>query len=225
MKNSIPNLIKSRKFFFIGLLLLLLAGIFYSLVFGNTYNATHTFWVNVLFINYTFMGDAVFAISFATLCIFYFKRRKLGISILTAFLLTEFAVQLVKNFMSFSKPTVFFEAGQTILNTGSVSNGLLSGHTALAFALVTVLILELKNTAWQLPLLLGAALLGYSRIYLAQHAVTDILLAAMLGTCTGMLAVHFVYNRANNLAWFKNIFKISYNNRLPNTENSFPLIH
>lgn len=226
MAIDIRVLLKSRKLFFCILLILLLMGIFSVLIFGNSVlfnstNAHHPFWLNVFFINYTFMGDGIFALCLAAIFIFYFKRRKEGTALLVAFIFTEILVQLIKNSLNYSNPGLYFEPGQTFLTTddtyASGYQGFLSGHTAIAFALVTVFLSALKNKIWQLPLLSAAVLLAYSRMYLAQHSLPDILIATILGTSAGLLAVHVVYNRSYSFIAFRKIFKARYKDPLPST--------
>ena len=222
MINQIKFLIGDRRLYFQTLVFLLIISTASLLFFGNTFNNTpsnshHPFWLNVFFINYTFMGDGIFAICLVAIFLFYFKRKKEGKAILLAFIFTEIIIQLVKNCMNVSRPGIFFEDGQTIFNTGfsaTTQYTFLSGHTAIAFALATVFVTVAKS-AWQLPILAAAVLLGYSRIYLTQHALGDVLTAAVLGTVSGLFAVHFVYNQANSVTKFLNIFKIRYKDQIP----------
>ena len=217
MINQIKFLIGDRRLYFQTLFFLLIISTASLLFFGNTFNSTpsnshHPFWLNVFFINYTFIGDGIFAICLVAIFLFYFKRKKEGKAILLAFIFTEIIIQLIKNCMNVSRPGIFFEDGQTIFSTGfsaTTQYTFLSGHTAIAFALATVFVTVAKS-AWQLPILAAAVLLGYSRIYLTQHALGDVLIAAILGTVSGLFAVHFVYNQANSVAKFRNIFKIRY---------------
>lgn len=62
-----------------------------------------------------------------------------------------------------------------------------SGHTAISFAVVTVLFLR-KERYWYLSLVL-AVLIAFSRMYLYVHFPTDILGGCLLGVLCGVLAV------------------------------------
>ena len=62
-----------------------------------------------------------------------------------------------------------------------------SGHTAISFAVVTVLFLR-KERYWYLSLVL-AVLIAFSRMYLYVHFPTDILGGCLLGILCGVLAV------------------------------------
>ena len=202
MKNLI-SLLKSKPIYFFSLLIFLFTG-FLLLLFNVegiafiSFDAAHPFWLNVFFINYTFMGDGIFAAALIAVYLFYFKKRQEGLALLYAFLLSAGAIQIIKNCLSFSRPTLFFEQGQYLFPTGNVSLSVFSsfpsGHTASAFAIATVMILMVKNKKWQLPVFAAALLTGYSRMYLAQHSFLDILAGSILGCFSGLIAVHLVYH-------------------------------
>ena len=178
------------------LLLLLLAGLALLILLGKSatfisLNSLHPFALNVFFINYTFMGDGIFALCLIAAYIFYLKKKKEGLTLLYAFLLSGIAVQIIKNLVNSPRPKLFFEQGQYMFFMDGVSlsnnSSFPSGHTATAFAIATVLILFSKNKIWQLPILFLAALVGYSRIYLAQHFLMDVLIGAVIGTGSGVI--------------------------------------
>lgn len=216
MNHSIP-LFRNKSFFFISLLFFLLAGTVLLIFAGKSatfisLNSYHPFWLNVFFINYTFIGDGIFALCLIAVVSFYFKKRPEGISLLVAFLLSGFIVQLLKNLISSPRPKLFFEPGQYLffLDGVSLSNNssFPSGHTATAFAIATVLILCVKNRNWQLPILCSAILVGYSRIYLAQHFLIDVLIGALIGSLSGVIAVYAVRNFKRIKAGFKKMHQL-----------------
>jgi len=197
MKHNIPALIKTRKLFFISFLFVLVTTVAMMFIYGNNLMVQHSFWPNVFFVNYTFMGDAVFAICLAVFFTFYLKRRQQGMVLFYGFFLTEIIVQVIKNIESFPVPDLFSEQGQYLFLTDSTSSAdhtsMISGHTAIAFSLATVLIFTLNNSITQLSLLIGSVLLAYSRIYLAQHGLVDVLIGAVTGTISAIVAVHIAY--------------------------------
>lgn len=195
------QLVKTRILFF-GLLLSLVGCSFMFMgIFGvdagsielNTYRP---FWLNVFFVNFTFMGDVFFAIGLIAFIIFYLKRKKAGSTLLQALLLSVLAIQLIKNIAVGSSPTLFFEAGEYLFGSNELPTQeelLLSGHTAVAFALVTAIMLIVKNRGWQLPLFTAAMLLGYSRIYLTPNNLQQVINGAITGSAAGALAVYLNY--------------------------------
>ncbi len=197
--NIIPG-IKKCDWYFGGLmiilsasaLLLLLTGKAKSFIFLNSY---HPFLLNVFFINYTFLGDGIFA-SCLILFLFYRQRKQQALTLLVSFLISGLAVQVIKNIVSAPRPKIFFEAGQYLHFINGVSHGghssFPSGHTATAFAIATVIVLMIKIKNWQLLILSAAILVGYSRIYLAQHFLIDVIVGALIGNISGILSVYFI---------------------------------
>ncbi|MBR1482364.1 MAG: phosphatase PAP2 family protein [Ruminococcus sp.] len=65
-----------------------------------------------------------------------------------------------------------------------------SGHTTASFAMVGVAILRCRPITF-VPIILLAALISFSRVYLRVHYLTDVLAGVVLGTTCGMLSVFF----------------------------------
>ena len=208
---------RKNKAYFSGLLLLVISGIVLLLLMGKSavfisLNSYHPFWLNVFFINYTFVGDGIFAIGMIVVYFLYFRKKKEAMTLLYAFLISGITVQIIKNLVNAPRPRLFFEQGQYMffLDGVSLSNNssFPSGHTATAFAIATIMILFLKNKKWQMPILLAAALVGYSRIYLAQHFLIDVLIGAIIGTISGFVAFYLVTNFKGIKLAFKKIHHI-----------------
>lgn len=77
--------------------------------------------------------------------------------------------------------TYFFEG---ITHSGITSFP--SGHATTIFALATVLAFSGKNKYGALAYFFFATLVAYSRVYLGQHFMEDVLVGAMLGTIITM---------------------------------------
>jgi membrane-associated phospholipid phosphatase len=196
------SIFSHNKMYFTGLLLVLFTAALMLVIDGKAasfvaLNAYHPFLLNVFFINYTFMGDGIFALCLIAL-LFYFKKKKQGFAILYSFLISGIAVQVIKNLVNAPRPKLFFEAGQYLHFIDGVSlannSSFPSGHTATAFGIATVLVLLLKNKTWQPHILIAAVLVGYSRIYLAQHFLLDVMIGAVIGTVSGISAFYLATN-------------------------------
>ena len=201
--------------FLTGSLLLAIDGKGGSFILLNSY---HTDWLNTFFINYTNVGDGLFAL-FISVILFFYKRKKQALALLLSFLISGLLVQIIKNLVTSPRPRLFFTSGQytqfidgvTLSNNSSFP----SGHTASAFAVATVLVLTMQNKTWQLPILFAATLAGYSRMYLAQHFLTDVMMGVFLGLIAGIYSVYLVYHT--------NITKRSKQNKNNNhTDTNFP---
>lgn len=200
--QKLTGTLYSNRLYFAGLAIMLLLVFLFTGLNSNDVvlpGNAHSFYLNVFFINYTFIGDGFFAYCLTALLIFYFKKKETGYTLLISFIISSLAIQLSRNFMNPGGIQLYFEAGTYLNFTGGLGvsddSGLPSGHTAMAFALTTVLVLMIPNKKWQLPLLLAGILVGYSRIYLAQHFLTDVILGALLGTIAAIIAFYLVQSR------------------------------
>ncbi|MBK7308824.1 MAG: phosphatase PAP2 family protein [Chitinophagaceae bacterium] len=172
--QKISIALNQNKIYFAGFSAILFAAILFLLVTGKeaafiSLNSYHPFYLNVFFINYTFMGDGIFAVCLTALMFFYFKRKQAGFALLYSFLISGLAAQLLKNLFNSPRPKLYFEAG-TYLNfidgvTLSGSSSFPSGHTATAFAIAGVLVLMMKNKT-------GNCLFYWLPYWWAIHAFT-----------------------------------------------------
>lgn len=224
--QKISEVLNQNKIYFTGLLLIFFSGALFLALNGKeaafiSLNSYHPFYLNVFFINYTFMGDGIFAVCLIAAMFFYFKRTQCAFALLYSFLISGLAAQLIKNLVNSPRPKLYFEAG-TYLNfidgvTLTGNSGFPSGHTATAFAIATVLALMMKNKKWQLLIIPAAALAGYSRIYLAQHFLLDVIAGALLGSISGVLAFYIAQNRINIKIAFKKMHRVSSQTQSPTT--------
>ena len=150
-------------------------------------NSFHSFGLNVFFVNYTFLGDGIFALGFCAF-LFYRKQKKLALLILAAYLSSGLVTQVLKNLIYAPRPRIYFEASQYLFhldnfgNSGGGASSFPSGHTTSAFAMATVLAIYSQKKYISFLLLIAATLVGYSRIYLAQHFPADVVMGAFIGT-------------------------------------------
>jgi membrane-associated phospholipid phosphatase len=64
-----------------------------------------------------------------------------------------------------------------------------SGHTSTAFSMALLLAAVMRQKIWAIVLPLIAFFVGYSRVYLAQHFVTDVLAGMTIGIVTAYLSL------------------------------------
>jgi membrane-associated phospholipid phosphatase len=153
-------------------------------------NQFHHQALDIFFTQYTFSGDGVVSISIVLLLIIA-ERHTLSLQILTGYISSGLIVQLIKKVVIAPRPAAdaalsdysyFFEG-----LTHSGLNSFPSGHTTSAFVLATLLALHSKNKITGIGYFLLAALCGYSRIYLGQHFLQDVVAGAYLGVFTALL--------------------------------------
>ncbi|MEP6615657.1 MAG: phosphatase PAP2 family protein [Ginsengibacter sp.] len=193
-------IIKNNKFYFISSFVFFLLAAFFclfytraeSFYFLNTY---HSPAATNIFIFFTWLGDGLFCIMVA-IALFFLNRRYLSLLVLTSYLLSGLISQLLKYFIIEARPAVFLKESSYKYFIDAVTlhnyHGFPSGHTASAFALATVLAVVISNTIAGLMLLMLAVAVGYSRIYLGQHFLVDVLCGAIIGALSAMLCFYLL---------------------------------
>jgi membrane-associated phospholipid phosphatase len=174
-------------FFVIGLVFLLAVGKAASFVDLNPYHRTT---LDTLFVWITYMGDGVFSV--IVIVLFLVRRHWSGaIQVTAAFLLSALVAQILKNIFSMPRPKEFFAPGKYPYFIDGVTNhgfaSFPSGHTTSIFALATILALFTPKQQTKLVYLFAAVLVGYSRIYLGQHFLGDVLMGSLIGTIIAVL--------------------------------------
>ncbi len=196
--QSFRYLLQQKSVYFISFILALVLAI--VLVSLNTkigcfleLNSIHHPVLDRLFINLTFLGDGLFSLIIALLLLFIWKQRRLSLHVVAAFLLSGIAAQVLKHLYNAPRPKEIIQS--MVFNSfihGKAAAGwdsFPSGHTTSAFALATILALHANKKGWGLFFLLTAMGVGYSRIYLGNHFLEDVMAGAVLGTVMGV----FVY--------------------------------
>ncbi|HSK13346.1 MAG TPA: phosphatase PAP2 family protein [Phnomibacter sp.] len=152
-----------------------------------------------LFFRYiTHLGDGIFILVLAAVLV-VFRRTFLSIGIVASYLLSGLMAQVGKRLLNMPRPKAFFTGmGETVYEVPGVDVHLAgsfpSGHTASVFALAVFLILALPYRWYSWLILLVAAMVGYSRVYLSQHFPIDVWAGAAIGTVSG-IAVHYFLER------------------------------
>ena len=120
------------------------------------------------------------------LCIFR-KTRRCGTTVLLSYVLVFLLGQLVlKDWIARARPCHLDQAVQLLVERPS-SYSCPSTHTAWAFAAATSILLYFRKSG--ICVMIFAALIGFSRLYLFVHFPTDVLLGAVLGVALAFIAV------------------------------------
>lgn len=188
--------------FFIAYLFILLPGVFLLLLKGKAQsflilNAWHTNWLDKFFIWYTELGNGFTIVLLSFFLFFVLQQRKLAVTFLLAYAFTGIVAQLIKPLAESPRPLVYFSPEwlpffiRGVIHTGHSSFP--SGHTVSAFAGATVLALHYgSNYVQQLFYLLLAVVVGFSRVYLSQHFLIDVLAGSFIGVVGGALCVFWL---------------------------------
>ncbi len=167
-----------------GLSVLLL---FYSKVEVELWvNARNSTFLDYFFRYFTNLGDGLAAI-LLSLGFIFFNIRK-GILLLSGFLLSGFIIQVLKNlvFPDILRPVALMGQTYSLHLVEGVRiwsfYSFPSGHTGTAFALFFCLAAFTERKWLQFTALIFAALIAYSRMYLSQHFLPDVITGAVIGT-------------------------------------------
>ncbi len=192
---TLRSLYKQHRFFFFGYFLLMIIAIFILTYYSKAdgfivMNPYHSEFFNQIFIWTTILGDGIFVIALAII-LFFLRRRFLSLMILSSYLLSGIIAQVLKYFIIEARPALYLEKTNyphfidevTLHNFHSFP----SGHTASAFALAAVLSFAVKDEKYSILFLLIATLVGYSRIYLGQHFMDDVLAGSVIGVLSSII--------------------------------------
>lgn len=195
--------LRQRPLYFILLLILLISGFFLCACLSKPgcfqlLNHIHTYFLDLLFINLTLAGNGW--VSVALVIVFLLvKKRKEALTLLIAFISSGLFVQLLKHLYNSPRPHLYFNQLMLSYNhfvkgvTLDNNNSFPSGHTASAFAMATVLALIFPHKSASLLAVILAPLIGYSRIYLAEHFLSDVLAGALTGIVFAMLSYYIIW--------------------------------
>lgn len=209
--KTLLKIINRNNFFYISCLALTIACVCFLIFYSKAdtfiiMNGFHTSLLTVFFQNITFCGDGIFTIIVFTIIMISFKKqRELAVVLLISYLSSGLLSQIIKHFVMSPRPSVYFESHHYEYYLDTFSNCRIgfrsfpSGHSATAFAIVTVISNYVKKRhVWALCLLFAVAI-GYSRIYLAHHFLIDVWAGGIIGVLSGTFSI----------LWYKkNKFKI-----------------
>lgn len=160
--------------------------------FLNTYMKCKV--LDKLMLYITQLGGVIFTVSLTLLLIVFSKRgiRGLGFEVLIALSTTTLVVQLIKKIVSRERPYNKLEDINTF-NLEFKDYSFPSGHTAASFSIATILYLNIPQL--MIPVMLLAFLVGVSRIYLAVHYPSDVVVGLVVGFFISKLIHVYIMHR------------------------------
>lgn len=172
-------------------------------------NRVHEIFHGYAWLNYTMKyisalaaGGAI-SIALCVVLLIFKRTRRCGLALAVALIFDVLIVNVIlKNAVGRERPWTHAElawAEDFYKQYGidlSLDYCFPSGHTAVTFCAAAVLIIFYKAKA--IPAVLLALLIGFSRIYLGEHYVTDVAAGLVIGTLCGVLGcvVFFAVERA-----------------------------
>ena len=141
-----------------------------------------------------------FALGITLLAIAWWRGNKkwprIFLSMLLALALAGAAARVVKIASGRARPSVKTEEVWNGLKFGSNYHAFPSGHTAASAAFFAVLLLA--NWRIGLACLPIPILIGFSRMYVAAHYLSDVVCAAILGVLCAILVEYFLHRQIEN---------------------------
>lgn len=170
-----------------------------SFLIINKYNSPG---FDYFFEYFTYLGDGII---WVPLFVYVFIWRKdflltTIVALIICTVLTHFMKRVV--FPEEFRPIVVLQDKVRIINGLKINraNSFPSGHTSTAFTYTLLLVFLLRKQFWTFFFPLVAFFVGYSRVYLAQHFVTDVFAGMLVGIVSSFLALMFYESRRNKLA-------------------------
>jgi len=215
------------KYYFTVCLLFIGLALFGVLTFGklnlheiiNQYNSPFQ---DIFFKYFTNVGDGLFAVLILSILLFLVKIRTFFIG-LSTFLFSGMVCQLMKKlfFVNQLRPSKFFSPDQLHYVEGVIlrtNNSFPSGHSTTAFAIFLFLAYILKNKQYQIFFAVLACLTAYSRVYLSQHFIADVVAGGLIGI--GSFLISYSIFIPIRIKWFDKTFKSIFKNKSKNKKVS-----
>lgn len=150
------------------------------------------------FFNYvTFLGEWLLWVPLFLYAFIY--KREFLIAVISALIICSFITHLGKQIIFPGQPRPLrllkdVARAVPLIKQNRMVNSFPSGHTSTAFttALLLAFIVRRKFAIYVFPII--AFLVGYSRVYLAQHFVTDVLAGTVIGIVSSYSSL-LIYER------------------------------
>ena len=192
------------RYFFIPYLLLLILAFTQVLVTNHgatvlIFNEYHTPFLNNFFKVVTYGGDGYF-FGVLVICVLIWNR-KAGYILLIIGLIEGLTTWILKQvfFSKIPRPMKFFEKTNLLKAIDGVEpkefHSFPSGHTMMAFAVAVFFALVIRKREWSVILLVIAACVGLSRIYLNHHFLIDVAAGSLIGVFISYLCFIFFEKR------------------------------
>ena len=147
--------------------------------------------INRIMVTATRLGNA--GIVWWVVCLMFLispKWRYTGLVIIFSIGLTSLMGEgIIKHAVKRVRPCHDLDEEDKLLNNPRTFYSFPSGHTASSFAVAMVVILSHCPVYVMLPILMIASLIGFSRVYLRVHYLTDVVVGLFLGLVCGTASV------------------------------------
>ena len=159
---------------------------------------------------YTNIGDVFFKyytevggnIPFVVIAGLLFYKYRIALILLITQLITGLLVYFIKSIWNQPRPVKYFAEHYPDIQLHKIEGVQLhghysfpSGHTASAFAFFLVLAYFTKKPAMHFLYFFMAVMVGFSRVYLSQHFVFDLMVGSLVGVVVATLCQIYLVNK------------------------------
>ncbi len=201
-----------HKWFSYPYLLLVLVCSYFIAVFTKAeihifINQFHSPVADVFFKYITYMGDGIFIPIYFLILIMV--KYRYALLLVLVFLISGLVVQILKRgfFEDALRPAEYLKDISLYLVSGVKQHcckSFPSGHTATAFSVMVCFAFAFKSNVAKLLSLTMACLIAFSRVYLSQHFLVDIVVGSVIGVLVSVYGNYFL-GKVHN-AWIDSNF-------------------
>ena len=156
-------------------------------------------WSNDLFNIITDCGESQWYLVTGVVLFVVFRktnqsRAQSGLFLSSSVALSGVSADIFKYIAGRARPTLYFSEqlyGFNFFHYEYEWTSFPSGHSATAFSVAIVL--TTLYPRWRLLFLFGGALIAFSRIFLTQHYISDVIAGSFLGIASSMLLYNFYF--------------------------------
>ena len=189
MNIGIKVVLNRIKLFFILYIVLLCACIIIKLLFTRdeiyfAVNSRFSDWGDTIAPYVTDLGNGWTTVALSAILVLFNYRKAFLMA--STYAITSISAQIIKHIAKTPRPKLYF--GGHLNNIHFVKGQYIdmfdsfpSGHTVTAFSTALLITYLCKNKNWGVLLLIVAALVGYSRMYLSEHFFEDVTAGSALG--------------------------------------------
>ena len=194
------DLLQKNKYYYTTILFFLLFG---GVVLLNNskedifflVNSLHSSSLDFLFLKFNIIGNVEFSV-FCVLSILILRNWRLALKATSCFIAVMLVTQFMKHilFPGTLRPILYFQESTLRLVDGVIqltTESFPSGHTSAAFSIATFFALYKSGRWWNFTFAFIALIVGYGRIYLSQHFITDVYAGMIIGVLITTLVYAF----------------------------------
>lgn len=204
------KLIKENRVFLLPYFLILVIILPFLLIYTKAeihlfLNQFHTPIFDIAWKYITYLGDGLIIVIIGVLALLVSIRG--SIFIVMSYLVSGLFAQILKRllFPDVARPVKYFEGISDLHLIEGVKlysyKSFPSGHATTAFAFFFILSMMVKNKLLKFLFLILAILVAYSRVYLSQHFVIDIIAGSFLGIIVSFLLYYWINPSLSKKNW------------------------